>query len=203
MRTNGGTLTRRLAAAGVLAAVGVVATALPSYAPHVAQMQVDKAVAKPGEEVTVYGPAGYGATNPVQIRWDAVDGPVLGEFRTRGTGFAAWGPEKIRIPEDAKPGVHVMWVTQKLEPSETIIRGVPVRTVIQISDRNGTVPVVGEPAFQVEPREGTLVEEKGVSGGSLLLVGLGAAGIALFLAGVGAILASRRRADTAEAVRTR
>lgn len=203
MRHKAGTLTRRLVAAGVLAALGVVATALPSYAPHVAQMQVTPTTAKPGDQVTVYGPAGYGATNPVQVRWDAVDGPVLGEFRTRGTGFAAWGPETIRIPEDAKPGIHVLWVTQKLEPTETIIRGVPVRTVIQISDRNGVVPVVGEPAFQIEPREGALVEEKGVSGGTLLLVGLGAAGVALFLAGVGAILASRRRAETAEAVTTK
>ena len=48
---------------------------------------------------------------------------VLGEFRTRETGFAMWGPETITIPADAKPGIHYLWVTQKLEPTETIQRG--------------------------------------------------------------------------------
>jgi hypothetical protein len=188
-----------------VAGLGLLASALPAYAPHVAQMQVTPSTAKPGEQVTVFGPRGYGATNPVQVRWDAVDGPILGEFRTRETGFAMWGPEQITIPEDAKPGIHHLWVTQKLEPSETIIRGLPVQTVIQIADPNGAVPVVGQPTEpQVEPRPATLVEDKAVSGGTLLLVALGTAGVAMFLAGAAAVLAGRRReAATPEAARTR
>ncbi len=205
MRTALPTTTRRLAAAAMVAGLGLVATAMPAYAPHVAQMQVTPSVAKPGEQVTVFGPRGYGATNPVQVRWGSVDGPVLGEFRTRETGFAMWGPEQITIPADAKPGIVDLWVTQKLEPSETIIRGVPVRTVIQIADANGAVPVVGQPLTpQVEPRPADLIESESASGGTLLLIALGAAGVAMFLAGAAAVLSSRRRAaGTPEAVTTR
>ena len=195
---------RRFAAATVLAGLGVLATGFPAYAPHVAQMQVTPSTAKPGETVTVFGPRGYGATNPVQVRWDKVDGPVLGEFRTRETGFAMWGPETIVIPADAKPGIHYLWVTQKLEPSETIQRGIPVQTVIQISDANGSVPVIGEPLTpQVEPRPGAFVEDDGVSGGTLLLIGLGGAGVAMLLAGIGAVFASRRRSTGPEAAKAR
>ncbi|MGH9225604.1 MAG: hypothetical protein ACRD2W_17870 [Acidimicrobiales bacterium] len=39
-----------------------------------------------------------------------------------------WAPEAITVPADAKAGVHSLWVTQKLEPSETIQRGIPVRS---------------------------------------------------------------------------
>ena len=193
---------RRLAAATVLAGVGVVVSAIPSYAPHVAQMQVTPSTAKPGDTVTVFGPRGYGATNPVQVRWEKVDGPVLGEFRTRETGFAMWGPETITIPADAKPGIHSLWVTQKLEASETIQRGIPVQTIIQISDANGAVPVIGAPTEpQVEPRPADFVENDSVSAATLLVVGVGGAGIALFIAGVGAIVAGRRRTAGPEAVK--
>ena len=195
---------RRLAAAGVLAGAGLLLTGLPAWAPHVAQMQVTPSTAKPGDSITVFGPRGYGVVNPVQVRWDNVNGPVLGEYKTRETGFAMWGPEAITIPADAKPGIHYRWVTQKLEPSETIQRGIPVRTVIQIADANGAVPLVGEPLTpQVEPRPAGFVENHPASTASLLLVALGAAGGAAFLAGTGAVVVSRRRTDlVAEAVKT-
>ena len=194
----------RVAAAIVLAGTGVLASGVPAYAPHVAQMQVTPSTAKPGETVTVFGPRGYGATNPVQVRWDAVDGPVLGEFRTRETGFAMWGPETVTIPADAKPGTHYLWVTQKLEASETIQRGIPVQTVIQIADANGAVPVIGAPTEpQIEPRPGDFVEKDSASTATLILVGLGAAGVAMFVAGVGAVMASRRKAAGPEAARAR
>lgn len=203
LRLNGGV--RRLAAATVLAGGGVVLSGIPAYAPHVAQMQVTPGTAKAGETVTVFGPRGYGATNPVQIHWDTVDGPVLGEFRTFETGFAMWGPGTIVIPADAKPGIHHLWVTQKLEPSETIQRGIPVQTLIQIADSNGAVPVVGESLTpQVEPRPGDFVKNDSVGTGTLVLVAVGAGGMAMFVAGAGAVLAGRRHSgvdlETAKAV---
>lgn len=203
LRLNTGV--RRLAAATVLAGGGVVLSGIPAYAPHVAQMQVTPGTAKAGETVTVFGPRGYGAANPVQVHWDKVDGPVLGEFRTFETGFAMWGPGTIVIPADAKPGIHHLWVTQKLEPSETIQRGIPVQTLIQIADANGAVPVVGESLTpQVEPRPGDFVEQDSVGTGTLLLVAVGAGGMAMFVAGAGAVLAGRRHfgagLETAKAV---
>ena len=186
---------RRVAAATFLAGLGVLVSAIPSFAPHVAQMQVTPGTAKPGETVGVFGPRGYGAVNPVQVRWERVDGPVLGEFPTREAGFATWGPGPITIPADATPGVHDLWVTQKLEPSETILRGIPVRTVIQISDANGQVPLLGAPLTpQVEPRPGDFVEKKSAGNGALLLMALGGAGFAMFVAGFGAVVAGRRSA---------
>lgn len=193
---------RRAAVAALVGGLGLLATAGPAFAPHVAQMQVTPSTAKPGQEVTVFGPRGYGLTNPVQVRWGSVDGPVLGEFPTREGGFAMWGPGTIIIPEDAKPGINHLWVTQKLEASESHIRGVPVQTVIQITDANGAAPVVGQDLNAVETRPGDLIEDDPVSGGTLLLVALGSAGIAMFLAGAAAVVSSRRR-DAGQAVRVR
>ena len=181
-------------------ALGVLATAVPAYAPHVAQMQVTPSTAKPGQEVTVFGPRGYGLTNPVQVRWGSVDGPVLGEFPTREGGFAMWGPGTVTIPADAKPGINHLWVTQQLAPTETHIRGVPVQTVIQITDANGTAPVIGEDTNAILDRPADLVEDDAVSGGTLVLVALGAAGVAMFLAGAAAVVAGRRR-EGSQAVR--
>lgn len=185
---------RRTLGATVIAGVGLLAVALPAWAPHVAQMQVTPATAKPGDEVTVFGPRGYGKTNPVEIRWETPDGPVLGSFQPTNEGFAQWGPGTVRIPMDAKPGTHLLVVTQKLLPDETHIRGVPVKTVIQIAAPDGSVPVVGAPVNQtVAPRPADLVESDSPSAGTLFAVGLGAAGVGLFAAGVAAVVASRRR----------
>jgi hypothetical protein len=169
-----------------------MATAIPAYAPHVAQMQVTPGIAKPGETVSVFGPRGYGKTNPVEVRWDAVDGPVLGSFQPNNEGFAQWGPGTITIPADAKPGNHTLFVTQNLAADETHIRGVPVRTIIQVSDANGNVPVLGQDINQIQPRTDEIIEDEPVSTGTLLLVGLGAAGTAMFLAGIAAVMAGRR-----------
>ncbi len=191
---------RRVVTAALVGGLGLLATAVPAYAPHVAQMQVTPSTAKPGQEVTVFGPRGYGATNPVQVRWGTVDGPVLGEFPTREGGFAMWGPGTVIIPEDAQPGINHLWVTQQLAPNETHIRGVPVQTVIQITDANGAAPVVGQNLNAVAERPADLIEDDPVSGGTLLLVALGSAGIAMFLAGAAAVISSRRR-ETGQAVR--
>jgi hypothetical protein len=192
-------MVRRALAATLAGGLGLLATATPAFAPHVAQMQVTPSTAKPGDEVTVFGPRGYGLTNPVQVRWGSVNGPVLGEFPTRDGAFAMWGPGTITIPEDAKPGINHLWVTQQLEPNESHIRGVPVQTVIQITDASGAAPVVGQELNPLQERPADLIENEAVSGTTLLLIGLGAAGIAMFLAGAAAVVVGRRR-DTAQAV---
>lgn len=96
-------------------------------------------------------------------------------------------------------------MTQKLEPSETIQRGIPVQTLIEIADPSGAIPVVGESLTpQVEPRPGDFVEKESAGTGTLLLVAVGAGGMAMFVAGAGAVLASRRNSgagpETAKAV---
>lgn len=171
----------------------VLTQAGPALAPHVAQLQVTPTHVSPGQEVTVYGPRGYGATNPVEIRLDSPTGPVLGSFRPDTNRFAQWGPGTIVIPEDTKPGPHVLWATQELPDSDSHIRGIPARAVIEVSGPAGT-PLVGAPkgAPSQEGRPEVLLTGESEPGwGGILLAGLGAGGLALLVAGV-AVSFSRR-----------
>lgn len=196
---------RRWLAAALGAAAAAAGALLPvsgAWAPHVAQLQVTPTTFKAGDTVTVFGPSGYGATNPVEIRLDASDGPVLGSFETTGSGFAQWGPGTITIPPDVKPGVHTLWATQKLEESEKLIRGMPTKTLVQVLNADGSAPVVGlDLTPQVEPRPTDLVEDEPVGMGALILTGLGVAGVAMFAAGAAALTSSRRRGAEAQTVR--
>ena len=190
------------AVAGAAAAAGVLLPVNAAWAPHVAQLQVTPTQFKAGDEVTVFGPRGYGATNPVEIRWDAVDGPVLGSFKTVESGFAMWGPGTVTIPADATPGIHTLWATQKLEESEKLIRGMPTKTLVQVLNPDGSAPALGvDLTPQVEPRPTELVEDEAVDTGALVLAGLGVAGVAMFAAGAAALMSSRRRTPETESVR--
>ncbi len=192
------------AVAGAAAAAGALLPVSGAWAPHVAQLQVTPTQFKAGDTVTVFGPSGYGATNPVEIRLDSADGPVLGSFRTTGSGFAQWGPGTVTIPPETKPGVHTLWATQKLEESEKLIRGMPTKTIVQVLNPDGSNPVLGlDLSPKVEERPTALVEDKPASTGALILVGLGVAGVAMFAAGAAALMSSRRRtAPTPETVRS-
>jgi hypothetical protein len=190
------------ALAGAAATAGVLLPVSAAWAPHVAQLQVTPTSFKAGDTVTVFGPSGYGATNPVEIRLDSADAPVLGSFKTSGSGFAMWGPGTITIPADTKAGVHTLWATQKLEETEKLIRGMPTKTLVQVLNADGSGPVLGQDLSpQLEPRPTGLVEDKPVSTGALVLVGLGVAGIAMFAAGGAALMSSRRRSPATETVR--
>jgi len=186
-------LVRSCVAAGGSAAL-VLITAVAAWAPHVAQLQVTPAQARPGQEVSVYGPRGYGPTNPVEVRWGSPTGPVLGTFQPNTESYAQWGPGTVTIPADAKPGTYQLFATQNLTPGETYIRGIPSQAAIQVLSTTGAAPVLSEapaPAAADQPRVG-LAEEQTNSTGSLVLIALGVAGAALFLGGGAAILVARR-----------
>jgi hypothetical protein len=178
----------------ILAAAFLVGSASPSFAPHVAQLQVSPGEVRSGEEVTVFGPRGYGRTNPVQIRFGSVDGPVLGTFTPNEELYAMWGPGTVRLPEGLQAGTYALFATQILEPSETHIRGVPARGEVTVIGTGGP-PALGEaPAPAFDDQQATpLVEEEPVSTGSILLVALGVGGFGLFIAGAAASASSRRR----------
>ena len=179
--------------AGAAGAAGVLLPASAAWAPHVAQLKVTPTEFKAGDTVGVFGPNGYGSTNPVEIRWNAVDGPVLGSFKTTGGGFATWGPGLVTIPADAKPGISTLWATQKLEESEKLIRGMPTKTLVTVLNADGSRPALGadlRPQTEVRPTD--LVEDEAVGSGALVLVGLGVAGVAMFVAGAAALMSSRR-----------
>ena len=145
----------RWGAAGLLAAALILGTAGPSFAPHVAQLQITPKQAQPGQEVTVFGPRGYGRTNPVEIRFGSVDGPVLGTFQPNEELYAMWGPGTVRLPDGLSAGTHLVFATQTLAPSETHIRGVPARGEVTILGAGGA-PVLSQapevPLDQQRPR---------------------------------------------------
>lgn len=186
-------LARSLLAAGGAVTL-VMLGAAPSWAPHVAQLQVTPGQAQPGQEVSVYGPRGYGPTNPVEIRWGSPTGPVLGTFQPNTESYAQFGPGTVTIPADARPGTYQLFATQTLTPGETYIRGVPSQASIQVVAANGAAPVLSEaprvPDAEQEPVG--LLEEESVSTGRLVVVALGVAGAALFLGGAVAIFVARR-----------
>lgn len=189
-------LVRSLAATGGAVAVLLLA-AVPSWAPHVAQLQVTPAQARPGQEVSVYGPRGYGPTNPVEIRWGSPTGPVLGTFQPNTESYAQWGPGTVTIPADAKAGTYQLYATQNLTPGETYIRGIPSQASVQVVSATGAAPVLSGPppvAAEDQPVVG-LEEEEETSTASLVLLALGVAGGALFLGGGAAILVGRRPAS--------
>ncbi len=177
-----------------LAAALVLASATPSFAPHIAQLQISPAQAKAGDEVTVFGPRGYGRTNKVDVRWGSADGPILGSFQPNEELYATWGPGTVRIPADAKPGVYLLVATQTLTGAETHIRGVPARGELTVVGTGGVPAIGAAQGAQLTQQTGSpLAEEDPVSTGSVLLVALGVGGIGLLIAGAAAALASRRR----------
>lgn len=188
------TMLVRWGARALLVSAFLLASAAPSPAPHVAQLQITPAQVKAGDEVTVFGPRGYGRANPVEIRAGSIDGPILGTFQPNEELYAMWGPGTVRIPENTKPGTFNLFATQTLAANETHIRGVPARGEVTILGAGGA-PVLSkapEVPLDEQPTVG-LLEEEPVSTGSVLLVALGVAGAGLFIAGMAVAFSSRRR----------
>ena len=191
---------------GVLGVLSAAVTAItvvptsPAWAPHVAQLQVTPTQVRPGEQVSVFGPRGYGRTNPVEIRWDSETGPVLGTFQPDQQRFAQWGPGTVTIPADATAGRHVLFATQELPDADAGIRGIPARTVIEVLGP-ASIPVVGAPLSPPVGARAERVEvtdDDGVPAAAVLLVGLGVAGVAMFAAGTASAVARRRSTATSE-----
>lgn len=188
------TRTARWGVRALLVSAFLLASATPSPAPHVAQLQVTPAQVRAGQEVTVFGPRGYGRTNPVEIRAGSIDGPILGTFQPNEELYAMWGPGTVRIPDNVQPGTFYLWATQTLTPAETHIRGVPARGEVTILGAGGA-PVLSrapEVPLDEQPTVG-LLEDEPVSAGSVALVALGVAGAGLFIAGLAVAFSSRRR----------
>ena len=186
---------RRWAIAGFgAAAVAVVFAASAWACVPVATLNATPQSVKPGDVVTVSG-ASYNSPKPVVFHWGASDGPVLTQLTPTGGVISG----TFTVPADAKAGNYVVVATQEAVPG-TQTWGVPARVLISVG---ADTPVLGAtPGAQVTPRPTGFVTHKGVSGGSLLLVALGAAGLAMMVAGVGTVLASRRgEAPAAQAVR--
>jgi hypothetical protein len=157
-------------------------------------LNVNPAQAKPGQQVALSG-FSYNSSLPIVVRFNALDGPVLGTFTPAEGRFG--DPESlvgtVTIPASAKPGNYVLIATQS-NPDGSLAQ-VPVRALVNVTSVGG-VPVVGASAAPPELGRpvGPALTRSSVSMGALLLVGLGAAGVAMFLAGLAVLMSGRRPA---------
>ena len=162
----------------------------PATAAHVARLDIRPATVAPGDEITVFGPPGW-APVPVSIRWNSLDGQVLGTFPATPGANASFGPGTVKVP-DVPPGVYELVGTQEPPETSTALRGVPARARVVVTGPGGAMPPA---AAETQPLSGlrTLKESGGPSTTNLVLLGL-----AMFVLTVGAAmvpaLAGRRRA---------
>ena len=179
--------TRRVLTAVMVVSAIQLITASPAFAPHVAQLQVTPSTVAPGGQVSIYGPRGYGSTNPVEVRLGSVTGPVLGTFQPSNENFAQFGPGTVTIPADTAPGTYRLVATQTLAADEQHIRGIPSAAVIEVGASGGAAPTL-----ITEDRPDGLARQAGVSIGVLIGVGAAAALVALAVGFAVAALAQKK-----------
>ncbi|HVM03045.1 MAG TPA: hypothetical protein VM263_10285 [Acidimicrobiales bacterium] len=166
-----------------------------------ALVEIDPKVVQPGQEVAVKVTF-VNKDKPVELRWNALNGPLLatiepGTFTEGLHGNWRFASGAITIPANATSGNYLLIANQEAVQG-TNTWGIPARTLVQVSSAGS--PVVGQPVGPApEVRPESLVAEQSVGGGEPLLVGLGAAGISMLLAGLGIVVLASRR-DRAEAV---
>lgn len=176
----------------------LVASATAAFAPHVARVEVEPGTASPGDDVSVFGPDGYGPDSVVELRWDDPDGEVLATVQPDEGFYAPFGPATVTIPEDATSGQHLIVATQDLDEGERYIRGLPAYGQIQVvggaeAAEDGAAEA-GAAASGVE-RVSTLSEAQPPGVGLLVVIGLVTLAIAL---GVAAVVTRAVRGSSAE-----
>jgi hypothetical protein len=188
---------------GLAAAVCSVALLIPAAVAWaclpVANITASPTAAQAGQPVNVTG-SEFGS-NPVQIHFNALNGPVLATFTPDNNGNFAGA---VTIPSSAQTGPAVLVATEAAAtssgPTGGSSAGVPTRTVVQVLGAGGSAPLAVTAAGAGRPA-GVVTSSSGVGTGALLLVGLGVFGVALFVAGGIALMTSgrRRQASTAQA----
>lgn len=153
--------------------------------------------AKAGQDVA-FTATGFRSNGDVVVRFNALDGPVVGTFAKDKDNNAAG---TVKVPEGTKPGSYVLIFTQEDQGKLT---QVPTRALIQVVGDGGASPVRGAPlAPPTAARASGLVRaDNSVGGGTLALVALGVGGIGMFVAGMAALFAGRTR-RAPEAARAR
>ena len=177
---------------GGVAALLVAASASFACA-SLALLEVTPGVVKPGQEVDWKGTF-FIKDEPVVVRWNALDGPVLATGVPPSADNGLHGnwrfvEGRLTIPGDVKAGSYILVATQNpVKGSSTW--GVPARTVVQVSDG---MPVVGQAVGQFKMvRPDNLLSEDSIPAASLVVVALGAAGVAMFTVGAALAIGARR-----------
>jgi hypothetical protein len=144
--------------------------------------------AKPGDQVTVTG-TNFSKSDPVTVRWNALDGPVLATFAPPQSGNVSG---VITVPADAKAGNYVLILTQSSADGK--LSQQPIRALLTVTPDGAANPVVGASVAQRDTGRATglVTTDNSISGTTLALIGLGVAGVGMFVAGMAALFAGRR-----------
>jgi hypothetical protein len=186
---------RRMLPAVLSVAAGMLALASQAWScASLAAVELTPSVVRPGQEVAVKVTF-VNKDKPVELRWNGLNGPLLATIEpatfTEGLhGNWRFANGKITVPADAKAGNHLLVASQEAVKG-TNTWGMPARALVQVSDGS---PILGQ-TLGPPPvaRPGNLVTEKSLSAGHLLIVGLGAAGVTMLVAGIGIVLAAGRQ----------
>src|SRR5262245_20923656 len=120
-------------AIGGLSAVGAVVLAGAAAWACVSGPAVNLSTvnAKPGDTVMVSG-TGFRATDAGTIRWNALDGPIVGQFAAPTGGIVTNTP--VVVPADAKAGNYVLIITQNSADGK--LSQMPVRALLTVTGAN-------------------------------------------------------------------
>ncbi len=182
--------TRKVGAAGMAGAVGLIIMSAAVWA-CIAGPTLDLASrdVRPGEAVTLKG-VSYNR-HPVVVRFNALDGPVLGTIEPTGGSATSsnWNLEgSVTIPAGARPGSYVLIATQPGPDGK--LTQIPTRALVNVVGTS--TPVLGgTPDAAQAARPAGLDRGDSVSGAAKALMALGVAGVALFIGGTAALIASR------------
>ena len=167
---------RRSVVSGVLAGAGVVVWASAGWAcTPAASISVERpaGVVAPRQELTVHG-SSFTDRLPVEVRWDAAEGPLLATSKGPSFNIA------LHVPAEATGGPHTIVALQHDASGAVVGKSADV---VQLA---GGGPAV--PAWTGAVPAGS----QGTAGSSaplFLVAGAGAAGVV----GMGLVVAARRR----------
>ncbi len=154
--------------------------------------------AQPGDQIMVSG-SNFNVTNPVSLRLNSLTGPILATLQAPTDSSSAMG--SFTVPIDAKPGPNVVIMTQSANGK---LVQAPIRAVINVTTNGSSSAAAAPLAASGAPRpDGLTTTSSSVATGSLVLVGLGVGGVAIFLAGLVVFFAGRRTQHEPVAVRSR
>jgi hypothetical protein len=174
---------RRLAGGLVAALVAIVPASLAWACVAPVSLTTENPRVQPGGVIKVIGrEMAPGA--PVEIRLNAINGPVLTTVTGQPGGMSSRWEWDVPIPANLPYGKHVLYAVQNYRNMNAVVP----RATIYV----GTQP---DPPPAPEPRASRLDEASGPSALSLVLFGLGAAAAGLLIAGGLSVLAAGKRAE--------
>lgn len=185
-------------AAGGVAALLLVASGAWGCA-SIASLEFASPRAQAGQEVA-FKVVFVHKDKPVTVHWGALDGPVVAtvtpdKFTEGLHGNWRFAPGTLTVPAGTRAGTHVLVANQEAQ-RDTALWGMPARGALEVVGDTGAVPASLPPIVAARPT--SLVTADGSPAlGRLALVGLGAGGVAMFLAGL-TIAAGGRRAARPE-----